>query len=77
MQASTFHTVNARVTGNFNYKSHTFFGDLTRSILPIDSTDLYSYNNTHKLEHKTSSSETRYVKWNGGGGKSRDFKCMS
>lgn len=76
MQASTFHTINARVTGNFIYKSHTFFGDLTRSILPTDSIDLYSYN-THKLEHKTSSSEARYVKWNGGGGKSRDFKCMS
>lgn len=37
MHASSFHSVNARETGNFNYLSHIFFGDLTRSILPIDS----------------------------------------
>lgn len=72
MHASTFHTDTARETGNFNYLSNIFLGDLTTSILPID-----SIANTHKLEHKTSSSENRYVKWNGGGGKSRDFKCMS
>lgn len=74
MHASTFHTDTARETGNFNYLSNIFLGDLTRSILPID-----SIANTHKLEHKTSSWTTRYVKWNGEEKKNQEFifNCLS
>lgn len=72
MHASSFHSVNARETGNFNYLSHIFFGDLTRSILPIDSIAIIHTN------WNTTPPAQRLDMLNGmGKKKSRDFNCMS